>query len=254
MNKIFARLMFPEPDDTGSGDTATETTADMVESTDTNPFDSIDFDKVDEQTEQADTDAEADTDSEEEEFTLTFEDGLDLDDSEKGFFTEAAKEAGLSAEMASKMFSRLVRKVNENNERIAKETETKALTELRKAWGKNFEANARQAAQLIKSVGARRGWTAEQMNALKNPHDMAMFYDIAAATGGRLSLGINKAVAEKAPLTKEQIASEMNNTIAEYWNAKAIGDTIKMNQLSDKHMELLAAQTGKKGVRLLAKV
>jgi hypothetical protein len=91
------------------------------------------------------------------------------------------------------------------------------------------------------------------MNALKNPHDMQMFYDIAAATGGRLSLGINKTAPEKPKLSKEELASELNNTIAEYWTAKANGDTLAMNKLSDKHMSLLAEQTGKKGVRLLAR-
>lgn len=243
--------MFPEPEATGGGEGAPEVEAEVTPEAETekNPFDSISFDDT-EETEQ--TDETQDEEKESEAFTLTFEEGLDLDDSEKVFFEEAAQECGLTSEVASRVFSSLVRKVNENNARIAKERDAEAMTALRKAWGKSFNANAKQAAQLIKAVGARRGWTAEQMNAFKNPHDMAMFYDIAMATSGRLSLGVTNAAPAKAPMTKEQAATEINSTIAEYWSAQARNDTKEMRRLSDKHMELLALQTGKKGVRLLA--
>lgn len=241
--------MFPEPDNTGSGNPTTDTTSEEpIKATEVNPFDaSFSDEEPPADTQQQPSEEETDT----EEFKLTFDDGLDLDDSEKSLFSEAAQEAGLSAEVASKVFSGLVRKVNANNERIIKERQDQALAELRKNWGKNFDANARQAAQFIKTVGARRGWTPEQMSAFKNPHDMALFYDIAQATTGRLSLGTNSA-APKAPRTKEQLSADLNSTIAEYWGAKSRNDTKEMKRLSDLHMEIIEAQTGKKGVRLLA--
>lgn len=243
--------MFPEPEATGGGADVAEVKTDESPEADSekNPFDAISFDDT-EETEQ--TDDTQEEESKTEDFSLSFEEGLDLDDSEKGFFSEAAQELGVSSEVASRVFSNLVRKVNENNQRIAKEKDEEAMENLRKAWGKSFSANAKQAAQLIKAVGAKRGWSTEQMNAFKNPHDMAMFYDIAMATSGRLSLGVSNAAPAKAPMTKEQAASEINTTISEYWTAQARNDTKEMRRLSDKHMELLALQTGKKGVRLLA--
>lgn len=240
--------MFPEPDSTGSGDAApAETVEDAVKEPDVNPFDaSFADDEPATETQQQPTEEQTDT----EDFKLTFDDGLDLDDSEKGLFTQAAQEAGLSAEVASRVFSGLVRKVNENNERIIKERSDQALAELRKNWGKNFDANARQAAQFIKNVGARRGWTPEQMAAFKNPHDMALFYDIALATTGRLSLGANSAV-PKAPKTQEQLSADLNATVVEYWGASARNDIKEMKRLSDQHMQIIEEQTGKKGVRIL---
>lgn len=239
MNNLFHKLMFPEPDDTGSGDAAPA--ADNAEAP-ANPFGDIDFTAEDEQDVQAETEQEA-TEQPTEEFALTFDEGLDLDDSEKGFFSEAAKEAGLSAEVASKMFSGLVRKVNENNERIAKEQEAAALAELRKSWGKSFDANARQAAQLIKTVGARRGWTVEQMNAFKNPHDMALFYDIAAATGGRLSLGTSNAVAAPKK-TKEELKMDGSRVLNEFLDARRAGRINDANRLADEHHNIMKQLTG----------
>lgn len=153
---------------------------------------------------------------------------------------------------ASGSRSELVRKVNENNEKVFKERENNALNELRKSWGKSFNANSKQAAQLIKMVGAKRGWSVDKMNSFKNANDMALFYDIASAISGRLSLGVGSSAPAKAPLTKEQLASDLNSTITAYWNAQARNDVAEMRRLSDKHMEILGAQTGKKGIRLLA--
>ena len=235
--------MFPEPADTGSGDAVPA--AENHETADTNPFDSIDFAAQEEQAETKEQTNEEQEEQEEptEEFALKFDDGLDLDDSEKGFFTEAAKEAGLPSDVASKVFSGLVRKVNENNERIAKESEAQALAELRKSWGKNFDSNARQAAQLIKTVGARRGWTVEQMNAFKNPHDMALFYDIAAATGGRLSLGTSTPVSAPKK-TKEELRMDGSRILNEFLDARKAGRINDANRLADEHHAIMKKLTG----------
>lgn len=241
--------MFPEPDDTGSGSPAGIETEAAPEKVADNPFDSS-FSESD--TEVAETATDEAKTEEAEEFALTFEDGLDLDDSEKGFFAEAAKECGLSADVASKVFSNLVRKVNENNERMAKEQAGKDLDALRKAWGKNFTANSKQAAQLIKTVAARCGWSAERVEGLKNPADMQLFYDIAVACGGRLTLGLNNGAPAKLPKTKEQLANELHSTVVDFWAAKDRGDMAEAKRLSDLHMELFEAQTGKKGQRMLS--
>lgn len=240
--------MFPEPDDTGAGSPAAETETEAKAAD--NPFDSSFTESDAEATETAAE--ESKSEETEEEFTLTFDEGLDLDDSEKGFFTEAAKESGLPAEVASKVFCNLVRKVNENNERMAKEQADKDLDALRKAWGKNFTANSKQAAQLIKTVATRCGWSKEKVESLKNPADMQMFYDIAVASGGRLTLGLNNGAPAKMPKTKEQLATELHSTVVDFWAAKDRGDMAEAKRLSDLHMELFEAQTGKKGQRMLS--
>ena len=243
MFNITRKLMYPEPEAVGGGAESTDTAED-------NPFESLSFDEV----QEPDVDV-VDTDEQEEqaneEFALKFEDDLGLEPEEVSFFTEAAKEHGLSPDVATKMFTDITRKVNENNERVMKSAEQKAVADLRTKWGKDFDKNTGMAMQFIATVGKRCGWSAETMNSFRNAGAISLFHDIARATNGRLSLGANAAAATKVQMSPAEIRTEQARITSAFLDARRAGNYEEARKLSDEHMRLSNVLTKGKAVRLL---
>lgn len=242
-NWLYTKLMFPEPDASGGGNEAPE-------AEDENPFGNISFEEAD-NAEVPENEEPENEEQEEEEYSLSLEDGLDIEPEEVTIFTEAAKEHGIKADVASKMFNSLIRKVNENGTRVQKEVEQKAVADLRAKWGKDFAKNTQMATQMIATVGKRCGWTPEMMNNFKNATAMSVFYDVARATNGRLSIGVTKASAAPVKKSPEEIRKEQMRITSDFLDARRAGNWEEARKLSDMHMELAYQLTGKKGARIL---
>lgn len=242
---IHKPLMYPEPDATGGAATGSTDTAD-----DDNPFASLSFEDV-----QEPDVVVAETDDQEEqtdeEYSLKFEDDLGLEPEEVSYFTEAAKAHGLSVDVATKMFTDIVRKANEHNERTTKSAEQKAVADLRSKWGKDFNKNTGMAMQFIATVGKRCGWSQDMMNSFRNAGAISVFHDIARATNGRLSLGANAAAATKVQMNPTEIRNEQARITSAFLDARRAGNYDEARKLSDEHLRLSNVLTKGKGVRIL---
>lgn len=244
MNNMHNRLMFPEPEDTGSGDAATPETDD---------FAALDFEAVDEKAEQegmmevpSEHEVQAETTADEGEYTLTLDEGLDLEEAEVNFFAEAAKAHGLPADTASKFVSQVVKQVNENNARAMKEEEQKAVDSLRKKWGNEYKRKLAQTASFVARVGKAAGWSKEQMEAFKNPHSMEVFHDVMRATSARLTLGASQPVYVEPKLTKAEMITKSSQVLNSFFDARRAGDYTRAQALADEHYTLQQQITGNK--------
>lgn len=233
--------MASEPENTGGGRTPEATD----DATNDNPFAAMSFEAEDDESKQTDA---PDSQGEEtnEEYALTFEPDSGLEPEEISIFTEAAKEYGLSKDVASQMFAKITKQVNDNNARVAKEEETKSLNDLRKRWGSRFEANAKQAGQFIAKVGKQAGWSKDFIETFKNPYHMSLFYDISQATGGRLSIGAVKAAPAQKKMTPQEIRAEQKTVTDKFWEARSQGRFSEAQELAEHHALLTEQLTGKR--------
>ena len=248
---VYTRLMYPEPDDTGSGAETVEPAAESAPAESGNVFD---FDTFEESTEevtpQAEDESVEDTDPD---YALELPDDLGLEKEEVEIFTKAAKKYGISREAASGMVAEVTKAINENVKVGQEAHRAEAEKALREQWGDRFTANLKKAGELIKHVGKASGWTAEMMDSFKNAEAMRVFYDIARVMGSGKTVGLTSAPVA-APMSKSDIEREIISTVAAFWNAKDKGDRAEAQRLSDKHMELQKARYGKKGVGRILQV
>jgi hypothetical protein len=240
------KLMYPEPDDTGSGGEAVESVA--SESTPAEKSNVFDFDSFEEsaeepETPQSDEEETGDTDPD---YELSLPDDLGLEKEEVAIFTNAAKKYGIDKEAASGMVAEVTKAINENVRQEQEAQREQAEKALREQWGERFTSNLKKAGDLVKHVGKAAGWSAELMASFKNAEAMRVFYDIARVMGSGKTVGLS-AAPTAAPMSKSDLEKEIINTVTAFWNAKDKGDRAEAQRLSDKHMELQKARYGKKG-------
>lgn len=236
------RLMYPEPDDVGGGDVATEPVEDTTTATESkNAFDFEDLPDVEESNE-AEPDKE--TESGDDDYALTLPEDLDLEKEEVAIITAAAKKYGIDKEAASGMVVEFTKGIHANMQKMQDAARAEAEKNLREQWGNSFGANVKKAGELITRVGKAAGWSKEMIDGFKNAADMRIFYDIARVMGSGKTVGLASAPTA-APMTKADLDESLTRTVVEFWNAKSRGDTKEMQALSDKHLELQKQRYGK---------
>lgn len=247
-NYTNTKLMYPEPEDGGSGG------APDVQPSDDN-VNVFDFDLTEaEDTETPDTETEQNNDDEPEtdDYALDLPEDIGLDKSEVDIITAAAKKYNIDKAAASGMVTEFTKAITENTAKAQQAYAKEAEQNLRKEWGVNFDANLKKAGALIKKIGSAAGWSAEAMNSFKNADSMRVFYDIARVMGSGKTIGLNNSASVAAPpMSKAELEDAIMKCTINFYNAQSSGDAIKAKEYSDQHMELQRQFTGKKGIRML---
>lgn len=247
-NYANTKLMYPEPEDGGSGGSA-----------DVQPIDDnvnvFDFDLTGaEDVETPDTETGKDNNEEPEtdDYALDLPEDIGLDKSEVDIITAAAKKYNIDKTAASGMVAEFTKAITENTAKAQQAYAKEAEQALRKDWGVNFDANLKKAGALIKKIGGAAGWSAEMMNSFKNADSMRVFYDIARVMGSGKTIGLNQSVSSAAPpMSKAELEDAIIKCTTNFYNAQSAGDSVKAKEYSDLHMELQRQFTGKKGIRML---
>lgn len=247
-------LMYPEPEDTGSGAPAATENADTVETqtddvqTDTkedNPFSSL-FDPQEEETENP---AEDKQDDDGYSLGLGKDDGFD--DDEVVMLTDLCKKHNLPAESASAFLKDVYAEADKRGKQEEQNAFLNATKQLQEKWGDKFEANARKAGTVIRQIGNRLGWSEERMKSMLNPHDVELMHEIARYMGNSGTRGLGNPAPATKPMTSEQIDNMKKNLIMENMKARQLGNIAEMKRTSDEHFELCKKQKGDKAVRIL---
>lgn len=177
MIKLHTQLLYPEPDDSGTGSTTPSTySLDSVPDEPEEPQGG----EVQEQTPPA---------SAAEEYTLTFDDADNINEGYRAVLTAAAKETeGLDAATASRLFHNLTGKLNTESQRIFLEDDAALKAE----WGRDFEPRVKQTLSFMKRHFAQAGCTPEEAAMFENPRALRVMNKLmkvfsegkAAGTGG----------------------------------------------------------------------
>lgn len=254
INKLIKPLlMFPEPEDTGSGAAPATETTEQVETQDTevqtepqddNPFSTL-FDPQ-EETEEA-TEEEQEDDG----YSLGLSKNDGFEDDEVVMLTDLCKKHNLPAESASAFLKDVYAEVDRRGKQEEKNAFQTATKQLQEKWGDNFEANARKAGTIIRQVGNRLGWSEERMKSMLNPHDVELMHEIARYMGNAGTRGLSNPAPAAKTMSAQQIDDMKKNLIMENMKARQSGDLAEMKRTSDAHYELCKKQKGDKAVRIL---
>lgn len=253
---LMPRLLFPEPGDTGGGDTATNDA----------PAENAEVNEIPMETPQEEgnvfedlftnaDDGEGDADEEQTDDTyaleLTKEDGFD--DEDIPMLTSLCRKHNLPAAGASAFLKDMYAEV----ERQGKANEQRAFNEgtkaLRDKWGASFDSNSRKAGSMIRQLGGRLNWSPEQMKAMLNPRDVELMYELSRAFGDTRTHGLhNTAIPQREPeMTKAQIDARRQELVNEHLIARTRGDLAAMKKASDEHYELSKKVAGPHAMRIL---
>lgn len=253
---LMPRLMYPEPEDTGVGETAPESApaenAEVTESAQETPmnggnvFENLfsDAGEEDESTEEVQEDDNY-------ALELTEEDGFDNNDIP--LLTSLCRKHNLPAAEASAFLKDMYAEV----ERQGKANELHAFNEatqaLRDKWGNSFDGNSRKAGSMIRQLGGRLNWSQEQMKAMLNPRDIELMYELSRAFGDTRTHGLQStAIPQREPeMTKAQIDARRQELVNEHLTARTRGDLAAMKKASDEHYELSKKVAGPHAMRIL---
>lgn len=256
---MMPRLMFPEPEDTGSGgveEGATEQTqaTDAPDTTDSdetsrNPFD-IAFNEDDNSDGQEDGISSEEETNEGYVLGISKEDGFE--EEEIPILTELAQKHNLDADSATSflkgLFQEVVKKERENEKKNFEE----GTDALRQKWGRSFDANVKKAGRMIQQIGSRLGWSQERMNSMLNPHDIELMSEIERMYGGSKMRGLsNPAPAAPKEMSRAEIDARRSELINIHYLARKKGDIAAMKKASDEHYELSKKISGANAVRIL---
>lgn len=255
---MMPRLMFPEPDDTGSGGTE-ETPAQTQETpaTDTpeteeptsNPFD-IAFGDADGESKSETETEEADKETADYTLGLSESDGFDAD--EIPMLTGLAQKHNLDAESATAFLKELNQEVVRQERENEKRSFDEGTDALRKKWGRAFDDNVKKAGRMIQTIGSRLGWSKERMNAMLNPHDIELMSEIERMYGNSKMRGLsNPAPAAPKEMTRAEIDARRTELINIHYQARRKGDMDTMKKASDEHYELSKKISGANAMRIL---
>ena len=143
---------YPEPEATGTG--ATYSLSSVTE---------------EEPTPQEHTPAVTNDVHSEPEYTLTFDEADNINDSYRAILTAAARETdGLDAVTASKLFHTLTGKLNEESQRLFLADDAALKSE----WGRDFEPRVQQTLSFMKRSFAQAGCTEEECAMFENPRSI----------------------------------------------------------------------------------
>lgn len=248
---IKHRLMFPEPEDSGSGGAApeenatpAETPAEPQQTEDVNPFEAA-FGEDDTEEEAQQTEEDAD-------YSLGIGADDGFDDDEVVMLTSLCKKHNLPADSAAAFLKEVYNEADKRSKTEERQSFNAATKELQEKWGADFQQNAKKAGTMIRQIGGRLGWTEDKMKSMLNPHDIEMMHEFARYVGNSATRGLQQTapvVSKKESV--EDMESRRKALILENLNARTRGDLAAMKRTSDEHFDLTKKLKGDKAYRLL---
>ena len=240
----YIRLMFPEPEDNGGGEPATEpapqeggepaepTPAEPAPSEPDEPANPCDFD--------ADDDGGEDDGTQEQTAELTEESGYSKE--ELDVINELCDKHGVDKGVRANLFKDFFARVSGMEEARRKQALEADTEQLRKNWGKDFDSNVKKAGRFISRAGKALGWKEEYINSWKNPEGMALAYDLARYVGERglqgAGAGETRTPAEAGLPNKEDMPSKLTELVRQYQQAVLKNDRKTANAASDEHLKI----------------
>lgn len=241
--------MFPEPEDTGNGDTPAEETkteaGEEPKSENANPFESFFSDNGEEPK------TEEENGGDDYKLDLTANDGFE--DDEVVWLTDICKRHNLPADTAVAFLKEMYAEADTRGKEQEQKAQTAAVDALKSKWGNSFDSNTRKAASLIKSMGGRLGWESERMKSMLNAHDIEMMFEFSRYIGNNAMRGLEQtATPQRAKdMTPDEMQTRLGEIMTLHYNARKAGDGAKMKELSDEHYELLKKMNNGKARRIL---
>lgn len=122
-------------------------------------------------------------------FELAFDEAIQMPDDLKDLLTTQAKESGLPADKASAFLNSIVSKLDAAEVERAKESDQS----LRSDWGRDYEANVKQAKAFAHKVAKSSGLSLDDLSPLQSPKGFRLLHAISGMVGERRAEGIQGA-------------------------------------------------------------
>lgn len=232
------RLMYPEPEDSGSGSAANG--SEPAETSQDNSQDDIFSAALDGKPLEGNSQPETDEDSTS--YVLDVGEGHDYSDAEINIMREVGREVGIPAEQMSKAIQKMTAAFRKEEERIYNEEKAASIDALKKEWGNNFQRNIERAARVIRDMAVQFNWSNDDIESLRNAKDFKLFYQIGAKYGEAKTSGISAPV---RTLSKEEARERNTQVIKDYFEARIKRNTEKMRSLYEEHKSLMKTVHGK---------
>lgn len=246
MISIHTRMMYPEPETTGSGDVPTEAVDNPEVQTPPeenkepeNPYAAALASETIE-----DTDAGNPEEMQQEEDFTAF-DELELDDAERELLMQATKNSGASAAQAAVLMKDIRNGIEARNAEQRKADDAA----LRDEWGSEYAARMSRAGALINRIAKFAEWTPEQVATLHNAKAFRLFDTLERYVNGGRTVQPTKT--PEVFKDKETLKKEAAKIASEFWNARSRGDMNLGEKLMKEHHALHKQIYGKGAEQVL---
>ena len=146
------------------------------------------------------------------EYTLTFDEADNINDSYRAILTAAARETdGLDAATASKLFHTLTGKLNEESQRLFLADDAALKSE----WGRNFEPRVQQTLAFMKRSFAQAGCTEEECAMFENPRAIRVMNKLMKVFSEGKAVGSAANATATTQMSKEEFIRTQTKEIIE---------------------------------------
>lgn len=137
-------------------------------------------------------------------FTLTLDEGVELDETLSKLITQQGQALGMDAKATSSFISGIVKEIETTNNNAFIEAENSLKTD----WGKDYETNLAASKKAAQQILATSGLKPEDLAPLENPQGARLLHAISQTLGEKPLAG-----AHNPSATQTSPAEEANNII-----------------------------------------